>query len=128
MLAKGGPNKLQGHPIAADGPAQLDGNTHMVNGGDAIAWPDGHNQIQMSNKVSMGICNQEERNDYLGELIWEKVSKVDLSSAKFDINTSDEQTQMENKLSAPTESEEPKSATQVVVNVLAENTKKNQFL
>ncbi|KAF0906452.1 hypothetical protein E2562_011447 [Oryza meyeriana var. granulata] len=37
-------------------------------------------------------------------------------------------TQMENKLSAPTEGEEPKSATQVVVDVLAENTKKNQFL
>nr|TKW08261.1 hypothetical protein SEVIR_6G018000v2 [Setaria viridis] len=35
---------------------------------------------------------------------------------------------VENFLSTPTESEEPKSANQVVGDVLAENTKKNQFL
>jgi len=35
---------------------------------------------------------------------------------------------MGNKLSAPTDGEEPKSATQVIGDVLAENTKKNQIL
>ncbi|TVU13238.1 hypothetical protein EJB05_40773, partial [Eragrostis curvula] len=35
---------------------------------------------------------------------------------------------MENKISAPTEGEEPNSATQVVADVLAEKTKKSQFL
>ncbi|CAD6252856.1 unnamed protein product [Miscanthus lutarioriparius] len=60
--------------------------------------------------------------------------------AKFDINTEDNTvkkgciemmqsaTQMENKLSTTTEGEELKSAAQVVADVLAENTKKNQFL
>ncbi|CAD6204184.1 unnamed protein product [Miscanthus lutarioriparius] len=69
--------------------------------------------------------------------------------AKFDINTEDNtvkkgciemmqyavrqqryrlKTQMENKLSTTTEGEELKSAAQVVADVLAENTKKNQFL
>ncbi|TVU26092.1 hypothetical protein EJB05_28621 [Eragrostis curvula] len=35
---------------------------------------------------------------------------------------------MENKISAPIEGEEPNSATQVVAHVLAEKTKKSQFL
>jgi len=35
---------------------------------------------------------------------------------------------MENKQSTLVEGEQPKSATEVVADVLAENTKKNQFL
>jgi hypothetical protein len=35
---------------------------------------------------------------------------------------------MENNLSTPTESEEPNSASQVVVAMLAQKTKKNKFL
>jgi hypothetical protein len=35
---------------------------------------------------------------------------------------------MENNLSTPTKSEEPKSGSQVVADVLAQKTKKNKFL
>ncbi|KAF0933005.1 hypothetical protein E2562_013764 [Oryza meyeriana var. granulata] len=49
-MAKGRLKKPQGALIAADDPAQFDGSTHMVSGGDVVALSDGHNQILMSNE------------------------------------------------------------------------------
>ncbi|TVT99087.1 hypothetical protein EJB05_55573, partial [Eragrostis curvula] len=112
--------------VEDDDLVQLDGG--MANG--AEHGGDIHMTNQVNSQVTCKCCFQGDKYDDEERDAFELFKACHYSKRKKGYTPAVQLAiiEMENKISAPTEGEEPNSATQVVADVLAEKTKKSQFL